>query len=67
MNSKKKLNRNGLYCINKKDATDKQTDANKFNEFYVNIGPTYTEIYLRKIVNQWMTLRSKSKTNEMKM
>ena len=40
INNKKKSNRNEIFHIENIDVTDKQTIANKFNVFYVNIGPT---------------------------
>ena len=40
INNKKNSNRNEIFHIENVDVTDKQTIANKFNEFYVNIGPT---------------------------
>ena len=40
INNKKNSNRNKIFHIENIDVTDKQTIANKFYEFYVNIGPT---------------------------
>ena len=40
INTKKNSNRNEIFRIDNEDITDKQTIANKFNAFYVNIGPT---------------------------
>ena len=40
INYKKNSNRNEIFRIDNEDVTDKQTIANKFNAFYVNIGPT---------------------------
>ena len=37
INNKKNSNRNEIFHIENADVTDKQTIANKFNEFYVNI------------------------------
>ena len=40
INNKKNSHRNEIFRIDNEDVTDKQTIANKFNAFYVNIGPT---------------------------
>ena len=37
INNKKNSNRNEIFRIDNEDVTDKQTIANKFNAFYVNI------------------------------
>ena len=40
INNKKNSNKNEIFRIDNEDVTDEQTIANKFNAFYVNIGPT---------------------------
>ena len=40
INSKKNSHINETFHIENKDVNDKEIIANKFNEFYVNIGPT---------------------------
>ena len=40
INNKKNSNRNEIFHIDNDDVTDKQTIANEFYAFYVNIGPT---------------------------